>query len=200
MRFNPGPVQAQGALIRQVHGVEPRQQAARVLSIDGGGVRGIMASLLLAEIERRTSRPVGELFDVVAGTSIGAVLAVGTSVPGPDGNPRWQAQEGFEILRQRLPKVFERSGLKALAGAGGVLRERYDEGPVEDMLHLYFGDHKLSEAVTNVIVPAYDLANNDVLLFDSLLAASSPDMDLLMREVVRGATAAPTYFEPKAIG
>lgn len=186
--------------MRQVHGEEPRDQAVRVLSVDGGGVRGIVPALVLAEIEARTGRQAAELFDVVAGTSIGAVLAVGLAVPGENGKPRWCAEDGVEIYRSRLPEVFDRSSWRSLAGAGGVLHERYDEGPVETMLAHYFGDHMLSEALTNVIVPAYDLVNNDVLLFDSADAKSVPEHDLMMRVVVRGATAAPTYFEPEPVG
>jgi hypothetical protein len=56
-----------------------------------------------------------------------------------------------------------------------------------------------SQALTNVLAPAYDLVTNDVLVFDSLAARDDPALDLPMKVVVRGATAAPTYFEPKLV-
>jgi hypothetical protein len=187
--------------MRQVHGDEPHQRAIRVLAIDGGGVRGLLPAMVLAEIEERTGRRLADLFDVVAGTSTGAVLAVGLAVPGDTpGVPRWKAEDGVEIYKGRLPEVFDRSGWQTVAAMGGLLHERYDEQPLEKMLQHYFGDYKLSEALTDVVVPAYDLANNDVLLFDSVAAKADPALDLPMRAVVRGATAAPTYFEPEAIG
>lgn len=200
MRLTSGPGTAQGSLIRQVHGEEPHEQAVRVLSVDGGGVRGIVPAMVLAEIERRTGKKSADLFDVVAGTSIGSVLAVGVTVPGDDGRPRWSAEEGVDIFKERLPKVFDRSGWHSMAGVGGLFQERYDQGPVEAMLDHYFGDHMLSEALADVVVPAYDLVGNDVLLFDSVAAKSDPDQDLLMRVVIRGSTAAPTYFEPEPVG
>jgi patatin-like phospholipase/acyl hydrolase len=201
VKLSSGPVATQGALLRQVHGELPREQAVRVLSIDGGGVRGLVTAMVLAEIEARTGRHLADLFDIVAGTSTGAVLAVGLAVPGDKpGVPRWSARDGVEIYSQRLPEVFDRSGWQALSGIGSLWHEKYDEGPLEAMLHDYFGDYMLSDALTNVVVPAYDIATNDVLLFDSAAAQADPAADMPMRMVVRGATAAPTYFEPALVG
>jgi uncharacterized protein len=200
VRLTPAPALTQGALLRQVHGPEPHPRAVRVLSIDGGGVRGLVPAMVLAEIESRTRRHLADLFDIVAGASTGAVLAAGLAVPGDKaGVPRWNAEEGVQIYRERLPEVFDRPGWSALAGSR-LFREKYDEEPLEAMLYHYFGDSRLSEALTNVVVPAYDLANNDVVLFDSLEAKNDPALDLPMRVVVRGATAAPTYFEPELVG
>lgn len=199
MELTAGPAAAHGALLRQAHGEEPQREAVRVLSVDGGGVRGIVPALVLAEIERRTGRHAAELFDVLAGTSIGAVLSVGVTVPGDDGKPRWRATDALDVYRSRMAEIFDRSSWKVLAGAGALLHERYDEAPVEAMLAYYFGDHMLSEALAHVIVPAYDLVSNDVLLFDSEAAKAAPETDIMMRLVIRGATAAPTYFEPEPV-
>jgi patatin-like phospholipase/acyl hydrolase len=192
-----------GSLLRQVHGEEPQGQAVRVLSIDGGGTRGLLPAMVLADIEARTGRRVCELFDIIAGTSTGSVLGLGLAVPGErSGSPRWRAADGVEIYKLHLPEVFEpHRGWQALAaGVSGLLREKYDEHPLEALLQRYLGDTRLSEALVNVVVPAYDLAGGDVLLFDSERAKADTALDLPMRLVVRGATAAPTYFEPALIG
>ena len=55
----------------------------RILSIDGGGVRGIIPAVLLASLEQRTGRRARESFDFVAGTSTGAVLAAGIAAGVP---------------------------------------------------------------------------------------------------------------------
>ena len=47
----------------------------KVLSIDGGGIRGLIPAVVLAELEGRTGRRIAELFDLVAGTSTGGILA-----------------------------------------------------------------------------------------------------------------------------
>ena len=106
----------------------------------------------------------------------------------------------MELYKSHLPEIFDRSAWQAVASVGSLLHEKYDERPFERLLEHYFGEHLLSEAVANVVVPAYDLANQDVLLFDSLVAKADPESDMPMRVVARGATAAPTYFEPAQVG
>ncbi|HLB46885.1 MAG TPA: patatin-like phospholipase family protein, partial [Anaerolineales bacterium] len=53
----------------------------RILSIDGGGIRGVIPAMVMAEIEKRTQRPIAELFNLVAGTSTGGILALGAVKP-----------------------------------------------------------------------------------------------------------------------
>ncbi len=53
----------------------------RVLAIDGGGIRGIIPASVLVELERVSGRPIAEMFDIIAGTSTGGILALGLTVP-----------------------------------------------------------------------------------------------------------------------
>ena len=57
----------------------------RILSIDGGGIRGVIPAMILARIESLTGKPIAELFDLIAGTSTGGILTLGLTKPGPDG-------------------------------------------------------------------------------------------------------------------
>ena len=57
------------------------QRDYKVLSIDGGGIRGIIPAMVLGEIEDRTGKPASELFDLIAGTSTGELLALGLAKP-----------------------------------------------------------------------------------------------------------------------
>ena len=61
----------------------------KILSIDGGGVRGLIPGMVVVEIERRMGKPVSELFDLIAGTSAGGHIALALTAPGTDGKPRW---------------------------------------------------------------------------------------------------------------
>ena len=93
----------------------------RVLAIDGGGIRGLIPALVLAELERRCGRPIARLFDLVAGTSSGAILAC--ALTRPDAMPAAQAAALYE---REGPEVFDRSLLKRISSLGGLIDERYD--------------------------------------------------------------------------
>jgi uncharacterized protein len=57
----------------------------RILAIDGGGIRGLIPAIVLAELERRAGRRASELFDLIAGTSTGGMLACALCAPDPAG-------------------------------------------------------------------------------------------------------------------
>jgi len=56
-------------------------EPVRILSIDGGGIRGIIPAMILAELERRAGRPACRLFDFIAGTSTGGIIALAVTKP-----------------------------------------------------------------------------------------------------------------------
>ena len=168
----------------------------KVLSIDGGGIRGLIPALVLAEIERRTGRPTAELFDLIAGTSTGGILACGLTRPGPDGRPMHSAEELAELYRTEGPKIFDRSLLKRLASAEGLVDERYDDGALNRALATYLGDARLRDALTDVLITAYDIHGRFAFFFRSSRARTSDEHDFSMAEAARATSAAPSYFEP----
>jgi patatin-like phospholipase/acyl hydrolase len=168
----------------------------RVLSIDGGGIRGVIPAAVLAEIERRTGRTVPELFDMVAGTSTGGIIALGLTVPGEHGAPRWRAGDLLELYRREGEHIFSRSVWQRITSAEGVLDEKYPADGLEAALSRYFGDARLRDALTPVLVTAYELERRKPFFFRSRRAAANPIYDFPMREAARATSAAPTYFEP----
>src|SRR3954468_2426331 len=93
----------------------------KVLAIDGGGIRGLIPALVLTEIEQRTGRPISSLFDLVAGTSTGAILACGLTRPQPMAPDHLAA-----LYEEEGPQIFDASLLKKFTSLGGVIDERYD--------------------------------------------------------------------------
>lgn len=166
----------------------------RILSIDGGGVRGLVPALILAEIERRTGRPIYQQFDLIVGTSTGSILALGLTRPSnADAHkPAYSAQDLVQLYRDHAQRIFP-SSFAPLRYLRRIFRPKFSPHDVEAIYETYFEDVRLIEALTNVAIPAYDIENNRRLWF---LSTTSSQGDLLMRDVVRGATAAPTYFAP----
>jgi patatin-like phospholipase/acyl hydrolase len=168
----------------------------KVLSIDGGGIRGLIPAMLLAEIERRTGRPTADLFDLIAGTSTGGILACGLTRPGPDGRPMHSAEELAELYRTEGPRIFDRSLRKRLSSLEGLLDERYDDAGLNRALATYLGETRLREALCDVLITAYDITDRFAFFFRSSRARTNAEYDFSMAEAARATAAAPSYFEP----
>ena len=184
---------------KHAHGAQPHAEAKRVLCLDGGGIRGIIPAMLVAELEERTGRPACELFDLIAGTSTGGIIAMGLVLAGPDGKPAFSAADGVRIYEERGPHIFSRDRKDLLQSLGGVLHERYHADGLMDILDEVFGDTRLSSALTDVLLASYEITRRETFLFSSREAKRNPDQDFLMHDAVRSTTAAPTYFEPHRV-
>jgi patatin-like phospholipase/acyl hydrolase len=166
----------------------------KVLSIDGGGIRGLIPALVLAEIERRTHKRVADLFDLIAGTSTGGILACALTRPGPDGRPLYTAEELTGLYVTEGPKIFHHSLLHTIESVGGVFDEKYDNTGLRAALHHYLGDAKLSETLIPVFVTAYDIEQRRAFFF-----RTHGDHDHRLADVALATASAPTYFEPAQV-
>jgi len=171
----------------------------RLLAIDGGGIRGIVPARALAEIEKLAGRPVCELFDLIAGTSTGGILALGLTLPGDSGGPRYSAVDLLGLYRDNGAAIFANSPGRRVATLGGLRRSRYAASGIDEVLGRYFGDAKLSQALTEVMVPAYDIEQRNRYWFKSRKAKADKSNDVLMAHAARATSAAPTYFPPARV-
>lgn len=167
----------------------------RILSIDGGGIRGLIPALLLAELEAQTGRRVADLFDLIVGTSTGGIIALGLVMPGPNGTPQHSAQDLADLYLQQRSRIFQRSLWDELRNPGGLLDERYASSGIEAVLKEHFREIRLQEALTEVMVTAYDLEKRDPFFFRSRRAKLDARYDYPMWLAARATSAAPTYFE-----
>jgi uncharacterized protein len=166
----------------------------RVLSIDGGGIRGIIPGLVLAEVERRAGRRVHELFDLIAGTSTGAILACALCAPDP-----LSASRVVTLYEEEGPEIFSRSVFQRIRSANGLLDEKYDSSALDRTLARFLSDKLLSRTSPDLIVPAYDTAEPGPYFFKTTKARESSDQDFPLAVVARASSAAPTYFEPSPV-
>ena len=170
----------------------------KVLSIDGGGIRGIIPAMVLAEIERRTGKLTSEVFDLVAGTSTGGILALGLTKPGQGGKAQYSAETLIELYETEGGKIFDLSVWHQLQSVGGFAEEKYPSKGIEEVAKRYFDDVPLAEALTEVLVTAYEIERRGPWFFKRRHARDQDRKgdNFLMREVARATSAAPTYFEP----
>ncbi len=170
-----------------------------ILSIDGGGIRGMIPAVVLAEIERRTGRRVADLFDLIAGTSTGGILACALARAGDDGRPRFEAAELIELYEREGPEIFRHDPLKDVESLGGLVDERYDDAALNDALARYLGDARLSQTLSDVLVTAYEIEQRKAFFFRTTRAREDPAADFRLADAARATSAAPTYFEPALV-
>src|SRR5215210_4815135 len=103
----------------------------KVLSIDGGGIRGIIPAMVLAEIEARTGKRSAEMFDLVAGTSTGGILALGLTKPGQDGKPEYSAKKLIDLYETEGRKIFSIPVWHRVHSVGGLAEEKYPATGIE---------------------------------------------------------------------
>jgi uncharacterized protein len=167
----------------------------RVLSIDGGGIRGLIPALVLTEMERRAGRRVWELFDLIAGTSTGGILACALCAPDP-----LPASEVVKLYEDEGPDIFSRSLFQRIRSADGLLDEKYDDAALDRALERFLEQKLLSQTKPDLIVPSYDTAQPGPYFFKTTDARTSADDDFPLSVVARATSVAPTYFEPVEAG
>jgi patatin-like phospholipase/acyl hydrolase len=185
-----------------------------VLSIDGGGMRGIIPAKILAELEQRSGKPIAKMFQLIAGTSTGGILALALTLPAThkSENPKFSASDIVALFKKFGVHVF---GKRMLEGAYKlntvpVLHEivskilpyteyKYKSKGLRSVLQKHFGNARLSDSLTNLLIPAYDLSIPGPQLFKSHRLRTNSAENYKMVDVARATSAAPAYFQPKQI-
>jgi patatin-like phospholipase/acyl hydrolase len=171
----------------------------KILSIDGGGIRGIIPAMVLDQIEQKTGKRISELFHLIAGTSTGGILALGLTRKDGKGKAKFRASDLVGLYESEGKTIFPHTFWQKISTLGGLAGEKYPSEGIEGVLNEFFGESRLSEALTNLLVTSYEIERRDPFLFKSTRAKKDPDYNYLMRDVARATSAAPTYFEPAKI-
>lgn len=158
-----------------------------LLSIDGGGMRGVIPARFLAALEERTGKLCHQLFDLIAGTSTGGILALGLAKP-------YRAQDLVGLYQQKGPTIFARSLEHEAVTLNGMAGPKYPADGIESVLASYFGTTLISAALTPVLVTGYDCQLPGPSEFTSWRTVA------MMRDVARATSAAPTFFPPLKLG
>jgi uncharacterized protein len=172
----------------------------KILSIDGGGIRGLIPAMILAKIEEMTSKPISQLFDIIAGTSTGGIVALALTMPDKNNKdiPAYSANDLISLYTDKGEKIFSRNIFHRITSVDGILDEKYPSSGIESVLKECFGTVMLSEALTPVLIPCYEIGLRKPFFFKSWHAKdpSKEKYDFNMWKIARATSAAPTYFEP----
>lgn len=158
----------------------------RILSIDGGGIKGVFPAALLATVEQTLPDPVGSYFDLIVGTSTGGIIALGLGL----GFSAGQLLEFYETLG---PKIFKGSRLGLWLKHWGVTK--YSQQPLREALESRFGTRRIGDAKTRLVIPSMNIETGKVHIYKT---AHHPRFEIdypkLAVEAALATAAAPTYF------
>lgn len=179
-------------------------RVVKVLSIDGGGARGLIPSLLLSAIEKRCAellgapRAIHQLFDVIAGASTGAVVTILLTKPQPA-----TCEQLVMLYAEHARNFFYASFWHRLKTLNGWIGPKYPSSSVANTLKQFIGtEPELKDALQEIVIPIYDMRRRwpRVFTFSRSAAREDPGHNFRMWQVAEAATSAPTYFPSVPIG
>jgi|LauGreDrversion4_2_1035121.scaffolds.fasta_scaffold02735_12 hypothetical protein len=169
----------------------------RILSLDGGGLRGLTQLIILKRIEEKTGKRIHELFDLIIGTSTGAIIAAGLTAT-KNNKPCLTIDKLIDLYFDHGDKIFPTQSnyfkrfLRTVRTLGS---SKYKVDGLKGQLEKYFGDIRLSETIKPIIATSYDVENNEVIMFKTR-RTDEFEYDLSLVDVCLSSTAAPSYFPP----
>lgn len=185
----------------------------RILSLDGGGIRGIATTAFLAAVERNLDRPIVHYFDLIVGTSTAGIIALGLAA-GKSAKEVEKFYAGWGVFtrnKNAKPGILLRLGVRAvrrLIPEGStapidppwIAAPKYDAAILSRALHELFRDRLLGDLEHRVIIPSLDLIKGQTVVFRTPhLPGMVRDLKLPVESVALAGASLPTYFAPATI-
>ena len=163
-----------------------------ILALDGGGTRGIYTAQLLAKIEQALGTPIRTCFDLIAGTSTGAIIA-GAAVS------NIPMQEIVELFETETPYIFRRRWYRI-----PLFLSKYPDQKLAQIIAKHLPAPSLREIETPLMITSSEIAKSEVHIFRSNYSSrdsevAPTDKDVNLRDAILASCAAPTFFAPKSV-
>ena len=183
-----------------------------ILTIDGGGVRGLVAAIVLDALDGEfkaagKSCAVADCFDLIAGTSSGAIIAAALAMPQLEGVQSARPADIRRFFEDNARRIFPPRffcNIPVIGRLPQLFGPLHDPAPLDDLLGETLGDMVFASARANLMIPAYSIDPRDIVLFRGGPAyrddAEGERFSMVrVRDAVMGSTAAPTFFPPRRI-
>ncbi|KAL0535901.1 hypothetical protein IC582_024830 [Cucumis melo] len=174
-----------------------------ILSIDGGGIRGIIPSIILAFLELKLQEldgpdvRIADYFDVIAGTSTGGLVTSMLTAPDKNNRPLYTASDLALFYIEHAPKIFPQRNyfLCSLVNFfGKVMGPKYDGLYLRSLIKGLLGDITLKQTLTQVVIPAFDIKLLQPVIFTTIDAKCSELKNPKLADVCISTSAAPTFL------
>lgn len=176
----------------------------RILSLDGGGIRGIITCVILKYIEEQLQKldnptaKIGDYFDLVAGTSTGGILASILLFPDQNKKAKYSVETALDLYAKKGETIFNVTFWQHVINPFGLFNEKISQKALEKQLNEVFGDLQIKDFIKPSLITSYDIFQRKAKFFTSLEAVSNLE-NFYVKDVCRATSAAPTYFEPAQI-
>lgn len=205
LKLRQGKLSTSGIALETAHSkcTAPHSKPLRILSIDGGGIKGIVPATILVYLEQRlqefskdTDLRIADCFDWVAGSSTGGILACFYLLPDParPGRPKLSAQEALERYLQQGQGAFQRTFQQRLRNRFGMADATYSHKMLARQLKRTIGQEVLlSDLIRPCTIPAYQVQEEKPVFFNSNCSSFG---NLSAWQVAKATSSAPGFFSP----
>lgn len=169
----------------------------KILSIDGGGIKGLYSSTILAEFEEKYNCQISDYFDMICGTSTGGLIALALALK----IPASAISSFYETEGSKIFPTFRKVKLGKYKVSRGELKQIMSGGKFSDVelkkaLEKIFGEAKIGDSNNLLCIPSYTVteARPFVFKFDHKEGNLDRDNGARMVDVALATSAAPTYF------
>ncbi|XP_022641944.1 patatin-like protein 1 [Vigna radiata var. radiata] len=162
-----------------------------ILSIDGGGIRGIIPATVLIYLDnalkvKDATTSLADYFDVISGTSTGGLMTLMLTAPNSSHQPLFTPSEVVEFYKKNGPKIFPSHLLTSCP--------KYDGDFLEQKTVELLGETRLSDTLTNVVIPTFDEKKIQPVIFSNYKLKTESYLNAKLSDIGLGTSAAPTYL------
>jgi predicted acylesterase/phospholipase RssA len=175
---------------------EPPTDRFRILSFDGGGIRGLISALVAAELEKKVREKandpharLADYFHLFAGTSTGGLIALGLTSP-----KGLEASELASFYTEDGPRIFRRDLAWRLKTLNGLIGPTYPAEPLQTALEGKLGAESVSKAQRELLIASYDMHTREPFFIKRWRAREPGGSDPTFVDAALATSAAPTYF------
>ncbi|KAL5705840.1 hypothetical protein ACHQM5_024255 [Ranunculus cassubicifolius] len=176
-----------------------------LLSIDGGGVRGLIPATILSFLESKLQEfdgdgaRIADYFDLIAGTSTGGLVTTMITAPNKKNRPLYSAKETIDFYLENCPKIFPQTAKTMIIGPlqslfGAIAGPKYNGKYLRSKLQELLGETRLDQTLTNILIPAFDIKLLQPAMFTTHDAKFDVLKNPLLSDLCISTSAAPTYL------
>ena len=186
----------------------PPNDRFRILSVDGGGMRGLIPALVIKDLEGRLQARAGpdarvaDYFHLFAGTSTGGLVALSLTArdPSDPNRPKISADDLAKLYTDDGKAIFRLTLWRRIRTVWGLVGPKYSSKPLEHAVAKHLGgEARLAEALRDLVVVAYDMTESGPYFFKRWAALEEEAANHPIVDAALATAAAPTYFPSKEV-